>query len=139
MAVTIKELAQKLDVSSATISRALNMEKGVTEEMRQRVVTLAQELNYQPNLQAKGLVAKKTNSIGVIIPQTAEFAFANTFYSEVLKGIVKAANKADYFILFSLAEREDYAKSYRRSFTSGLIVIAHRLDDPKVKALETRK
>lgn len=136
MAVTIKELAKELGVSSATISRALNMEKGVTEETRQRVVTLAKELNYQPNLQAKGLVARKTNSIGVIIPQTAEFAFANTFYSEVLKGIIKAANKADYFILLSLAEREDYAKSYRRSLTSGLIVIANRLDDPKLKALE---
>jgi LacI family transcriptional regulator len=136
MAVTIKELAKKLDVSSATISRALNREKGVTEETRRRVVTLAKELNYQPNLQAKGLVAKKTNSIGVIIPQTAEFAFANTFYSEVLKGIIKAANQAEYFILLSLAEREDYARSYRRSLTSGLIVIANRLDDPKLKALE---
>ncbi len=133
--VTIKDLAERLKISSATVSRALNNEKGVTEQMRQRIVMLAKELNYQPNLQAKGLVGRRANAIGVIIPQLPEFAFSNEYYSEVLKGITRTANEANYFILLSLEERENYARSYQSSLTSGLIVIANRMDDAKLAML----
>lgn len=138
MPVTIKQLAEKLGVSSATISRALNMEKGVSKELRNTVISLAKELSYHSDLRAKGLVTKKVNVITVIIPQTTEFAFSNNYYSSVLKGIMQTANKFEYFVLLSLGKQDNYAKSYDNNLSSGLIVITNRPEDAALQLLETR-
>jgi len=54
---TVKDIAKAAEVSIGTVSRALNNAKGMTEETRERILAIAKRLNYQPNLQARGLVA----------------------------------------------------------------------------------
>jgi len=65
---TIKHIAIESGVSIASVSRALNDEEGVGMETRKRILETSKRLNYHPNLQARGLVSKKPNAIGIIIP-----------------------------------------------------------------------
>ena len=73
--VTIKEIARMLGVSKSTVSRALTRQADVNAETRRKVLELAQKLNYEPNALALNLRHKRTNTLGVIIPETI-----NTFF-----------------------------------------------------------
>jgi DNA-binding LacI/PurR family transcriptional regulator len=68
MSITIKDIARMSNVSIATVSRVINNKaEGIGEETRRKVLELVKELNYQPNSIARGLVTKKTNTIGLSI------------------------------------------------------------------------
>ena len=67
MPVTIKEIAQFLELAPSTVSRALSGSSEVSEATRQRVVRVARELNYLPNLMAQSLVGSARNLIGCLI------------------------------------------------------------------------
>lgn len=91
MNVTIKDIARKMNISSATVSRALNGKTGVSESLRQEIMELARESGYQPNAIAQGLVRKTTNTIGLIIPD-----ITNPYYPMIARGIEEAAREKNY-------------------------------------------
>ena len=68
MEVTIKDIAERAEVSYATVSRALNNKYGVHEKTRKNVLSIATEMEYSPNAVARGLVKKRTHTLGLIIP-----------------------------------------------------------------------
>ena len=84
---TIKEIAKKADVSIATVSRVLNNDQRVTEKTRNIVLKVSEELNYKPNILARGLSRTKTCNIAVIIPQLAQ---DGKYWELPTKGIDKA-------------------------------------------------
>lgn len=92
---TIKEIAQRLNVSVSTVSRALNNHPRIGLRTRTRVQELAKKLNYEPNPKAISFKQKKTDVIGVILPYIRE-----DFFSEAISGIETAALEHDYTILF---------------------------------------
>lgn len=79
---TITEIANELGVSPSTVSRALNNHPAIRKKTKKAVVKLAKKLNYQPNLLALNLLKKKTNTIGVIVPEITSY-----FFSSVINGI----------------------------------------------------
>lgn len=91
---TIKDIAKHLKLSASTVSRALRDLPDVKLETRKAVKKVAQELNYQPNPIAQGLVKKRSYNIGVIIPD-----FMIHFYAEALSGIYRVANEAGYNVM----------------------------------------
>jgi LacI family transcriptional regulator len=91
---TLKDMAQRLHTSVATISRALKDKPDISAEMRQKVKILAAELHYQPNLVALNLKSHKSQTIGVIIPKVVHFMF-----STMLSGILEEAEKFGYNVL----------------------------------------
>ena len=91
MIVTIKDIAKALDVTSATVSRALNGKAGVSEKLRRQIVDTAEEMGYQPNAIAQGLVKKSTNTIGLIIPD-----ITNPYYPMIARSIEEAAREQNY-------------------------------------------
>lgn len=133
MAATIKDIAREAGVSVATVSRALTEKDGMSEETRECILQIAENLNYYPNLQARGLVAKKLDVLGIIIPRTSEFAFSNPFYAEILKGIGKKAREDGQYLLFSFAGEDSYARMYQHGLAAGIIVVANRIDDPLIE------
>ena len=128
--ITIKDIAVEVNVSTATVSKALRGKEGVSEETLEKVLESAQRLNYYPNLQARTLVGQKPNGIGIIIPQTSEFAFSNPYYAEIIKGIAAKTRESDQHLLFYFAEEESYAQMFFQRLVSGIIVMANRLNDP---------
>ncbi|SFC93920.1 transcriptional regulator, LacI family [Bacillus sp. OV322] len=79
---TIKHVAKKANVSTATVSRILNNKPGFSLKTKKRVLEVIEELGYQPNAIARGLINGKTETIGVLMPRLLDM-----FASRVLEGI----------------------------------------------------
>ena len=104
--VNLKTLAQALNLSVATISRALSDRHEISQGTKDRVRQLADELNYIPNPHASSLRRSKSRTIGVVIPEVD-----NPFFALAINGIEEVARKNDYHVLIYLThdsyERED--------------------------------
>ena len=92
--VTIHDIAKELNTTASTVSRALQDHPRISKSTKEKVLDLAQKLNYQPNLLASSLRKGKGNTIGVIIPQIDRF-----FFSSVLRGLEDVAYLAGYNVL----------------------------------------
>ncbi|MDO5977338.1 LacI family DNA-binding transcriptional regulator [Flavivirga spongiicola] len=92
--VTISDIAQKLNISASTVSRALKNHPALKKETIKAVQDLANKLNYQPNLLALSLRQKKTNTIGVIIPE-----ITSHFFSSIITGIQDVLVNSGYNII----------------------------------------
>ena len=103
--VTIKDLARHLNISVATVSRAMRDMPEIKAETRDAVLKLAKEWDYQPNILATNLVKSRTKTIGVIVPDLAYH-----FFASVIKGIEEEAFARGYSLLLTqtseLYERE---------------------------------
>lgn len=102
--VTLKQLAEQLNVSVSTVSKALHESNEISQETIARVKSLAKQLNYQPNKVAISLKSNKTRTLGVIIPN-----ILNHFFAKVLFGIEEEATKKGYDIIICISN-ESYAK-----------------------------
>ncbi|MBN1352087.1 LacI family DNA-binding transcriptional regulator [candidate division KSB1 bacterium] len=129
--VTLKILAEKLGVSTMTVSRALNDHPDISQATKDKIKHLAEELNYRPNIIAKSLVQKRTNTIGVIFP---EITFS--FFPEVLKGIEEVAYQSGFHVIITISddqsEREKEAiQSLEAKQVDGILIsIAQNTTDP---------
>lgn len=103
--VTIKDLARHLNISVATVSRAIRDMPEIKAETRDAVLKLAKEWDYQPNILATNLVKSRTKTIGVIVPDLSYH-----FFASVIKGIEEEAFARGYSLLLTqtneLYERE---------------------------------
>src|SRR5258708_2075532 len=95
--VTLRILAQALQLSTATVSKALTNSYEIPEKTRQRVLDLAKELNYTPNPYASGLRNKKSKTIAMILPEVAD-----SFFAQVIDGVEAVAQEKGYHILIRL-------------------------------------
>ncbi|MFA7371659.1 MAG: LacI family DNA-binding transcriptional regulator [Sphaerochaetaceae bacterium] len=89
--MTIKELAEKAGVSFSTVAKALNNNETINIETRRRIQSLAKKYNYRPNILAKGLRNRHTQTIGVILND-----LQSPFYSEIYKAIGDILYKNGY-------------------------------------------
>lgn len=110
--ITIKDIAERAGVSVATVSRVLNHKDGVSEEVAEKVMKIAKEMNYSFNFNARILRFGNSKIIGIIIPD-----IANSFFSKVLYGIQSVLQPMNYKILLANTEEnpkleEDYLKTF---------------------------
>ena len=120
--VTIKDIAQKLDLNFSSVSRALNNKPGVSEETRRLVMKTAEEMGYRPNVIARGLVSRTTKTIGVIIPD-----IINPLFGEITTGIIETANLSDYDVFLCISnwddeKEKDYINAVQQKQVDGIIV-----------------
>ncbi len=92
--VSLKDLAKRLGVSIATVSRALHSNPEIGKEMQNKVKALAKELNYRPNPFAQSLRSEAPKMIGVVVPN-----LVTHYYAAVLDGIETEARKAGYSVI----------------------------------------
>ncbi|MFG1908678.1 LacI family DNA-binding transcriptional regulator [Kribbella sp. NPDC048928] len=100
--VTISDLARRLHISKASVSYALNGRAGVSEETRQRVLALAEELGFHPNSAAVALSASRTRTIGIVIARDPSLISTEAFYMRTLVGIEQYLNEVDSSLLLRL-------------------------------------
>ena len=101
--VTLKEIAEQLNISITTVSKALKDYPDVSKKTRGLVRELAKTLNYKPNTFAVNLRTKESKTIGLIIP-----VIVHHFFSNVIKGIISQAEKKGYLVII-LQSNESYA------------------------------
>ncbi len=122
MAADIKSIAKILGVSTTTVSRALTDKGRISPKTREKVKQLAKKLDYRPNALARGLQARKSASIGVLIIDTA-----GSFYPKILAGIDRIAEHREYSVLLAFSggssEREiKRIELFREKQVDGLII-----------------
>ena len=120
--ITLKKLANELNVSVSTVSKALNNSSEISQQTIEKVKRLASERNYSPNKIALSLKNNRTLTIGVVIPD-----ILNRFYATVLNGIQESADKYGYDIIIfttkeSLAKEMDSLQIFSRGTVDGIII-----------------
>ncbi|WP_282122899.1 LacI family DNA-binding transcriptional regulator [Algibacter mikhailovii] len=100
--VTLKEIAEQLNISVTTVSKALKDYPDVSKKTRGLVRELAKTLNYKPNTFAVNLRTKESKTIGLVIP-----VIVHHFFSNVIKGIISQAEKKGYLVII-LQSNESY-------------------------------
>jgi DNA-binding LacI/PurR family transcriptional regulator len=117
MATTIKEIAKRARVSIATVSRALNDDERVTEETKKLINSISNQLNYHPNILARNFVKKKSNIIGLILPEISD-----EYFTEIIQGIDEITFSFGYYtMVVSSHKNKTIVESISTLIGSGMI------------------
>lgn len=138
--LNLNDIADRAGVSRSTVSRVVNGDGYVSDETRQKVQAIIQELGYTPHMGARMLRTQRTNVIGVVIPHTFRNVFAAGdphYFSTLLQGIAVTAQQRDYAPVLWIGYSDEAADSFYRRvcqnrLMDGFIVVAsvateHRL------------
>lgn len=136
---TLKKLANLLDLSVPTVSRALNGYPDISEATKQRVMDAANAMGYRPNPIAQQLRKQRTDTVGMIIPG-ARGQFADPFFLEFLDGVGAALREAGLDLLVTSAppgpeEMDTYKRWVEGRRIDGLILARTRVMDERVAYL----
>jgi DNA-binding LacI/PurR family transcriptional regulator len=115
---TIIDLAKALNISKSTVSRALTNHPNVKTETKKAVLELAGEMDYQRNMLSVSLVNKKTNMIGIIVPE-----FVNSYFSKVIIGAQEAAALAGYNVIICQSN-----ENYNQEISNVNIMLSNQVD-----------
>ena len=129
---TIRDVAARAGVSVATVSRVLNENGYVNKETEQRVRRAIQELNYRPNMVARGLANRKTGTIAVILPD-----IKNPFFSELARAVEDTARAGGFTVIFCNCDdlgprQKSYIEVLRQKYIDGIIMASNRLEEEDV-------
>ena len=127
MAVTIKDVARAAGVSHTTVSRALNDSPLISDETKNRLIKLAGEMGYQPNLSAKSLKMNKAFNYGMFF-STLDSATTHNFVTKTIQG-VKALMPQDYRLTIEgIKELKNYDSLHHKNY-DGILIVSQRYDD----------
>jgi len=114
---TLKFLAERLNLSTSTVSKALKDSDEISAKTIERVKALAKMLDYRPNTAAASLRNRQTKTIAVIVPD-----IINDFFAQALMGIEKAASQNGYRVVTCISnESLEKEKSYCHMFSNGAV------------------
>ena len=102
MKATVQDVAQLAGVSTGTVSNALTGKRPVAEATRERILAAMDELGYQPNLMARGLVNQRSQVLSIVITELQDLGFYG--YSSALTGIQRKANELGYSLMLHFVE-----------------------------------
>lgn len=120
---TIKDIAKKAGVSITTVSQVLNSKEiGIKRETKEKILKIAEELDYKPNYLARGLITKKTNTLGLIIPD-----ITNPFFPQVVRAIEDTANQHHYNIILCNTDNDPekekiYLEILQKKYVDGILL-----------------
>jgi LacI family transcriptional regulator len=132
---TIKDIARMANVSHTTVSRALNNKSRIKNATKEKILSIARDLNYRPNFIARSLVMRKTKTLGLVIT-----TIANPFYTELSQGIETTAISLGYNIIlcstnYDLSVEKQYIDMLRSKGVDGIIFTSAHMGDPNIIGL----
>ncbi len=136
---TIKDVARKANVSIATVSRVLNNLSGYSDKTEQKVKQIIKEIGYQPNAIARGLINKRTQTIGVMFPNVSSY-----FSADILHGIEEYANDHNYSVFVCNTDEDGkrtmkYLHVLREKQVDGIIFSSEMLKEEYYEVLQAMK
>lgn len=137
MSYTIKDVAKHANVSIATVSRVLNGQSGYSKATEEKVLVAIKELGYQPNAFARGLISKKSNSLGILFPEVS-----SQFSSKILRGVEEAAHRLDSSVIVcNTASHGQRTIKYLQLLTEkrvdGILFVSETITEEYYKKLES--
>lgn len=124
----IEMIATELNISGASVSRALNDRPGVSAELRARILEKARELNYTPSITARGLAKQQSFGIGFFVREKPNLpTHTDPFYGEILHGVEQTVAQSDYHVTIAtitptiLSKPEDF-RFVRERRVDGMIL-----------------
>lgn len=133
---TLKDLAKEFQVSTTTVSNALNAKPGVGRAVREKIMHRAREMGYQPNYFARGLVSKQSLAIGLIVS-----SIADPFYPELALGVQDKVNELDYSMMlfntnYKLENEKKCIEMLKSRGVDGILLSTALQDDPNIDLLD---
>ena len=121
---TARDVARRAGVSTSTVSHVLNGTRGVSRDLRQRVLAAAEELSFEPNVVARSLKTSRSLTIGFVVPDV------NAFFTDILLGVEEVAEERGYSVIFCHShddpQREQtYLRLLRGRRVDGIILAPH--------------
>ncbi|MBD1382008.1 LacI family DNA-binding transcriptional regulator [Metabacillus arenae] len=134
---TIRDVAEKAGVSTATVSRIINNKGQATPETIARVHAIIKELGYKPNVVAQSLTSKKSNTIALLVP-----TIKNPFFPELARGIEDVANSNGMNIFLCNTDDErvklkNYLVSLQERYVDGIIINSLTLNNEDLDELHS--
>jgi len=122
MKVNMKDVAKKAGVSTATVSHVINKTRFVGAGTKKKVLEVMKELNYYPNFAARSLRIRKSNTIGLLVPDISNF-----FFTSIAKGVENTLKRHGYHLILSnsnenLENEIEQIKIYNTKLVDGLIM-----------------
>jgi len=135
----IKDVARKAGVSISTVSNALNNSRYVKKETKERILEIAKNLNYTPNIIARGLKTRSTSTVAVIVPD-----ISNQFFAQVIRGVEEVARQRKYSILlactyYDVSEEKKSIENLRKQFVDGFVFVSGYNSFDHIKELNDDK
>jgi len=115
--ITIKDIAKEIGVDPSTISKGLRKQSDISVEMQKKIKRIADKLGYRPNLLAKSLINRRSNILGVIIPD-----LRISFFSEATRGIYEEATKNGYETILLVHDENAENEKRKLEFLSDINV-----------------
>ncbi|MGC1498136.1 MAG: substrate-binding domain-containing protein [Sulfitobacter sp.] len=138
--MNLKRLAETLNLSQTTVSRALNGYSDVSESTRVRVQKAAEQHNYRPSMRATSLATGRALAIGHIIPVTSHHEMVNPVFGDFIAGAGETYAALGYDMLLKLVPDGDEERVYRdlksRGTVDGIIIHGPRMDDSRITLLK---
>jgi|GEM_PF-2059987 len=142
--VTMKDIAQIVGVSESTVSRVMSKppdECPVSKKLQEKIRQVAEKLEYQPNLMARGLATRKSGNIGLVIYRYEHLT--HPVMTQVLSGVASAISHSRYSLLIEAIYqpgKEDESKQrlsglFARRQVDGLIIVAHETEPVEILEL----
>lgn len=138
--ITISDVAEALNVSKTTVSRAISGKGRIGTETRERVLAYIKEHDYKPNVIAKGLAQSKTFNLCVVIP--GDYAVVDLpFFQEAIVGVQEIAGKHEYDILLCICNGNDIVSLKRiimNRKVDGVILLRTLVEDERISFLKEK-
>jgi LacI family transcriptional regulator len=120
--ITIKDIAKKLNISIATVSRAFNDKSDIKLDTKNLILKTAKEMGYRPNPIAKKLIQKRSLTVGIVVPE-----FLNSFFPEVIIGAQEVLFEKGYQVLITQSNENfetelKNIKALEDSMVDGIII-----------------
>lgn len=138
--VSLKDIAQRCGVSTATVSKALNGQPDISEETRKRISDMASELGYLANSAARALKTNKTYNLGVLFVDGGSRGLTHEFFAAVLESFKRTAERNGYDITFiSNCTFDSLTMSYlqhcRYRGVDGVFIVCGDFNSPQILEL----
>lgn len=144
MHVTIKDVAKRAGVSPSTVSRVIADNPKISDATKERVFEAMKEMDYKPNIIARGLANRRTYTLGMILPHKDERIFDNPFFIKAMRGLSIYAQEKGYFIMYHYCQSEEEELNTIEQFVhskwvDGIILTTTRFEDKNVEFLFEKK
>jgi LacI family transcriptional regulator len=141
--MNLEEVARLAGVSRSTVSRVVNDDPRVSEDVRTRVQQIIREYNYHPNAAARSLASRRTRILGLVFPKVTTTVFSDPFFPKLIQGAVEACNAADHNLMMLMDSSAEYiagdriySRIIRGHHLDGVVIASSVVDDPIVEQLQ---